>query len=179
MVQALAWDKPETRRSYAAYRLGALRWFTAGLGCLALAIGLSAYAVLVLGRPGLGVFIVATVIIGLIGLITGGGGLLRAWRFRAALQQASWRSAELRVAGAHLRLVFATDKVEAGEGQAQTVDARLMTTSRWRVREVVGYRDGEVAICPIKDGSYVLTAQGMNNLYGLLPLARQVGRYRP
>lgn len=174
-----AWDSDETRRSYAAYRLGALRWLTGGLAGLALAIGLSAYAVLVLKRPGLGVFIVAAVILGVIGLLTGAGGLIRAQRFRRALQRAPWQRAELRVAGAHLRLVFADADGEAEKGEPRAVDARLMSTSRWRVREVVGYRDGEVLVCPAKDGSYVLTAQGMHNLYGLLPVARLSGRYQP
>jgi hypothetical protein len=86
------------------------------------------------------------------------------------------------VAGPHLRLVFSADAETAADAdgdQQRAVDVRLMTTSRWRVRAVVGYRDGEVLLCPAQDGSYVLTAQGMNNLYGLLPLERQPGRYRP
>jgi len=43
----------------------------------------------------------------------------------------------------------------------------------------VGYRDSEVLVCPANDGSFVLTAQGTKNLYGLLPLRRPAGRYRP
>ena len=178
-----AWARPETRRSFAAYRRGALRWFAGGLVGVTAAIGLSAYAVQVLKRPGLGVFIVAAVILGLLGLIIGAGGLVRAQRFRRVLQRAPWQRARLRVAGPHLRLVFPADDVEPAADshgdQQRAVDVRLMTTSRWRVRAVVGYRDGEVLLCPAQDGSYVLTAQGMHNLYGLLPLERQPGRYRP
>lgn len=177
-----AWTEPGTRRSYAAYRMGALRWFAGGLACLALAIGLSTYAVLVLEGPGLGVFIVAAAILGVIGVTAGIGGLLRAQRFRRTLQRAPWQLAELRVAGSHLRLVFAVP-MDAGAGagdggDARSVDVRLITTSRWRVREVVGHRDGEVVVCPDGKGSYVLTAQGMNNLYGLQPLGRKVGHQR-
>ena len=185
MERAVAWDAPETRRSHAAYRLGGLRWFAGGLIGLAVATGLAAYALVVLKRPGLGPFIVAAVILGLIGLGAGAGALLRAQRFRTALQRAPWCRAELRVAGAHLRLVFATDgavynaadDTDAAEGGGQRwVDVRLMTTSRWRVREVVGFRDGQVNLCPISDGSFVLSADGLDNLYGLGPLAR--GRAR-
>jgi hypothetical protein len=181
-VDPAAWARPETRRSFAAYRRGALRWFAGGLVGVTAAIGLSAYAVQVLKRPGLGVFIVAAVILGLLGLIIGGGGLVRAQRFRRVLQRAPWQRARLRVAGPHLRLVFSADAetaADADRDQQGGVDVRLMTTSRWRVRAVVGYRDGEVLLCPAQDGRYVLTAQGMNNLYGLLPLERQPGRYRP
>ncbi|MGI8722986.1 MAG: hypothetical protein ACR2JG_12250 [Geodermatophilaceae bacterium] len=182
--EQVAWDQPETRGSYAAYRLGALRWFAGGLGGVAVAIGLSGYAVLVLKRPGLGVFIVAALLLGLFGLVTGVGGLLRARRLRATLQRAPWRPAELQVAGAHLRLVFVPDKDATGgaagnDVDANTVDARLSTTSRWRVRTVVGHRDSEVLVCPGKDGSYVLTAPGLHNLYGLEPLTGLSGRYRP
>jgi len=191
-----AWQQPETRRSYAAYRLGALRWFAGGLAGGTVAVGLSAYAVLVLKRPGLGVFIVAALFLGVIGLVTGTGGLIRAQRFRRTLQTQPWQSAELRVAGASLRLIFAADDVDNDTVDNDTVDSdavdidadgddrraadvRLLTTSRWRVREVVGHRDGEVLVCSARDGSYVLSAQGLNNLYGLRPLARLGGRYRP
>jgi hypothetical protein len=201
-----AWQQPETRRSYAAYRLGALRWFAGGLAGGTVAVGLSAYAVLVLKRPGLGVFIVAALFLGVIGLVTGTGGLIRAQRFRRTLQTQPWQSAELRVAGASLRLIFAADDVDNDTVDNDTVDndtvdndtvdsdavdidadgddrraadVRLLITSRWRVREVVGHRDGEVLVCSARDGSYVLSAQGLNNLYGLRPLARLGGRYRP
>ncbi len=180
MEEQVAWHQLEARRSYAAYRLGALRWLAGGLAGLAVAIGLSAYAVLVLKRPGLGVFIVAAVLLGLLGLVTGMGGLLRAQRFRRILQRAPWRPAELRVAGAHLRLVFAPGHGAGDDTDEKAVDARLLTTSRWRVRTVVAYRDSRVLVCPAKDGSYVLTADGMLNVYGLVPLTGLGGgRYRP
>ncbi|MDQ4037049.1 MAG: hypothetical protein M3313_01530 [Actinomycetota bacterium] len=193
MERVVAWNAPETARSYAAYRRGGLRWFAGGLTGLALAIGLSAYALLVLQRPGLGPFIFTSLILGLIGIGTGLGALLRARRFRMALQRAPWRSAELRVAGAHLRLILARDGLgfsdevpglrgpgadvadqdDPDEERRRSVDVRLMTTSRWRVREVVGFRDREVRLCPINDGSFVLTAPGLDNLYGLQRLARR------
>ncbi|MBA3294659.1 MAG: hypothetical protein H0T40_13240 [Geodermatophilaceae bacterium] len=196
MAGQSAWQQPETRRSYAAYRLGALRWFAGGLAGGTVAVGLSAYAVLVLKRPGLGVFIVAALFLGVIGLVTGTGGLIRAQRFRRTLQTQPWQSAELRVAGASLRLIFAADDVDndtvdndavdsdavdidANGDDRRAADVRLLITSRWRVREVVGHRDGEVLVCSARDGSYVLSAQGLNNLYGLRPLARLGGRYRP
>ncbi len=196
MAGQSAWQQPETRRSYAAYRLGALRWFAGGLAGATVAVGLSAYAVLVLKRPGLGVFIVAALFLGVIGLVTGTGGLIRAQRFRRTLQTQPWQSAELRVAGASLRLIFAADDVDndtvdndavdsdavdidANGDDRRAADVRLLITSRWRVREVVGHRDGEVLVCSARDGSYVLSAQGLNNLYGLRPLARLGGRYRP
>jgi len=199
MAGVVAWDAPETRRSYAAFRLGALRWLAGGLAGMALAVGLSAYAVLVLQRPGLGAFIVGSVILGVIGLGTGGGALLRARRFRVALKRAPWRRAELRVAGPHLRLVLAAestapvandpveeDPSEDGERAddpredgRRTIDVRLMTTSRWRVKELVGFRDRTVRLCAMKGGSFVLIAPGLDNLYGLQPLGRQKGRQRP
>lgn len=157
-----AWESSGTLESYAAYRLGALRWFGGGLLALAVAVGLASYAVLGLGRPGLGPFILVGVLLGVIGLGTGGGGLLRARNFRHALQRAPWRRAELRVAGAHLRLVFS---------EQETRDVRLMATSRWRVREVVGHRDSAVLVCERGDSPYILTAEGTNNLYGLSSLA--------
>lgn len=192
MERGVAWDVPETRRSYSAYRLGGLRWLAGGLVGVAAAIGLSAYAVQVLQRPGLGAFIVAAVILGLIGLGTGLGALSRARRFRTALQGAPWRRAELRVAGAHLRLAFATDGTTGSatdgatvgdsvddadeEGGRRAVDVRLMTTSRWRVREVVRLRGRQVSLCPMSNGSFVLNAEGLDNLYGLRPLARGKAR---
>lgn len=178
MEESPAWDAPETQRAYRAFRLGGLRWFAGGLGSVLLAIGLSVYAVTVLKRPGLGVFIVASVLLGLIGLIVGSGALLRARRFRLALQRAPWRPTELRVAGTHLRLVFAEDEAQTGAADVH-LDVRLMTTSRWRVREVVGYRDGEVLVCPMGAGGFVLTANGLDNLFGLLPLKQRVGLLRP
>lgn len=184
--EGVAWDEPETRRSYAVYRLGALRWFLGGLAGIALAIALSTFAVQVLKRPGLGVFIVAAALLGVFATVTGAGGLLRAARFRRALERAQWQRARLRVAGAHLRLIFAhaaAEDVRAQTGEdddgSRALDARLMTTSRWRVRSVVGNRDGAVRLCPLGGESYVLTAQGLDNLYGLLPLARRRGRVRP
>lgn len=179
-MQQPAWDAPLTGHCYAAYRLGALRWFLAGLGFMAAAFGLSAYAVLVLRRPGLGVFIVTGVLLGVIGLVTGAGGLLRARRFRQVLQQAPWRAAVLRVAGANLRLDFAASTAAAADDRLPAaVDVRLMTTSRWRVRAVVGNHDAEVVVCPAQDGGFVLASQGLGNLYGLLPLRRRVARQRP
>ena len=169
---AVAWDDPETRRSYAAYRLGALRWLLGGLAGIAIAIGLSVYAVVVRQRPGLGVFIVAALLLGLIAVATGSGGLLRAVRFRVGLQRAPWQRARLRVAGPHLRLVFADSDDDPDLPEPTSLDARLMATSRWRVRNVVGMRDGRVLVCPLRRGAYVLGAEGLNNLYGLHPLAR-------
>lgn len=178
---AVAWEDPHTQRSYAVYRQGALRWLVGGLAGIAVAGGLSVYAVVVRQRPGLGVFIVAAVILGVTAIGTGTGAALRAGRFRAALQRAPWELARLRVAGAHLRLVFASADVEddPGRPEPRRVDARLMSTSRWRVREVVGVRDSEVLVCPLGRGGYVLSAEGLNNLYGLHPLARQRGQARP
>lgn len=181
-----AWELGATRRAYAAYRLGALRWLLGGVAGLVLAVGLSAYAVLVLRRPGLGVVIVAALILGVVGVATGGGGLLRARQFRAALRRSSWQRAELRVAGSHLRLVFddgcdhdtARDRDTAHDldlDHGRDVDARLMSTSRWRVREVVGHRDSEVLICPAAEGRYVLTAVGSVNLYGLVAIGNGLG----
>lgn len=189
----VAWDEPATRRAYATYRLGALRWFAGGIAGVAIGIGLSTYAVLVLQRPGLGVFIVTAGLLGVIALGTGAGGLVRARRFRIALQRAPWQPVRLRVAGAHLRLVFiapadadaaadadASNDSALGEDDGRrTVDARLMATSRWRVREVVGFRDADVRVCPLDRAGFVLAAQGLNNLYGLHPLARRRGRDRP
>lgn len=181
----MAWEDPETKRSLAAYRQGALRWFAGGIAGVAAAIGLSAYAVTVLERPGLGAFIVASAILGVIALTIGVGGLLRARRFRRALQNRPWQKARLRVAGAHLRLVFSAgepdaDPAEDGDDDGRRMlDARLMTTSRWRVREVVGLRDAEVQVCPLDGSGYVLAAPGLFNLYGLHPLARRLGRDRP
>ncbi|MDQ3733111.1 MAG: hypothetical protein M3400_03780 [Actinomycetota bacterium] len=179
VAAAVAWDDPQTRQRYAMYRLGALRWLAGGLVGVAAAIGLSAYAVWVHKRPGLGVFIVAALLLGLIAIATGAGGLVRAVRFRVALQRAAWEQAGLRVAGAHLRLVFGDDEDDPAGPAPRTVDARLLTTSRWRVREVVGLRDAEVLVCPMDRGGYVLTAEDLNNLYGLHPLARQRGQDRP
>ncbi len=182
---AVAWQDPETRRSHAAYRLGALRWCVGGIAGFGAAAGLSVYAVVVLKRPGLGVFIVTAVILGAIALTTGAGGLLRARRFRTALAGAPWQPVRLRMAGAHLRLIFFADQSAAQHaeddddvGGSRTVDARLMTTSRWRVREVVGFRDAEVCVCPLDGGDFVLTARGLVNLYGLKPLAQRWGRDR-
>lgn len=182
---AVAWDGSDTRRAHDAYRLGALRWFGGGIAGILSGIGLSMYALLVLRRPGLGVFIVAAAILGAIALTVGSGGLLRARRFRRALERAPWQPARLRVAGAHLRLILMADEVAAGRADhddddagLQMVEARLMTTSRWRVREVVGFRDAEVRLCPLDGAGFVLSAPGLANLYGLQPLARRGGRDR-
>lgn len=196
-----AWQSPTTRSCHAAYRLGALRWFVGGIAGLILAIGLSTYAVWIRGRPGLGALIVAALLVGIIGVITGAGGLVRARRFRWALQRSPWRPAELRVTGANLRLVFDPDDLPGADGTSDTAapaddprpadeprtpddprppaaDVRMMSTSRWRMREVVGYRDAEVLVCPAGQGSYVLTAQGSATMYGLVPLARHGRRER-
>lgn len=170
----MAWDQPDTRACYAGYQLGALRWTAGGLGGIGLAIGLSVYAVTVLQRPGLGVFIVGAALLGVIALVAGVGGLLRAQRFQVALRTRPWHTARLRVAGSHLRLVFGQD-----DDDSPRVDARLMTTSWWRVREVVGLRDAEVRVCHLDPNALVLTAPGLDNLYGVRSLTRKAGRDRP
>lgn len=179
MTEQPAWDAPETRRSLAAYRLGALRWLAGGLASAGVAVGLSAYAVRVLQRPGLGVFIVAATILGLIGVITGAGALLRARQFRRALQGAPWQGAELRVAGAHLRLILPTEQTDDDLDNFPAIDVKLMPTSRWRVRAVVGYRDQDVLVCPDGEAGFVLSAPGMNNLYGLRRLGGRLAGNRP
>lgn len=176
---AVAWDLPATRAAHAAYRQGALRWLLGGVGGVGVAVALSAYAVLILRRPGLGVVIIAALLLGIVGLVTGAGGLFRAGQFQAVLQRAPWQDAELRLVGATMRLVF-DDVSEAGSNGAepsQFVDARMLSTSRWRMREVVGYSNGQVRVCA-GPNLYVLASLRMNTVYGLRPLTASADQTR-
>lgn len=175
-----AWAEPSTRAALTAYRRGSWRWLIGGVGGLAIGTATAFYAVEVFGRPGLGPIIVGAYLIGVVAVVVGVLGLLRAVSWQVALARSPWRRAELRGVGQVLRLVWAeaapreTSDHADRPGPAEHLDVALLPTARWRSRVLAGHRDSEILACPVGAGRHVLAAGDPRSLYGVRTLRRQI-----
>lgn len=177
---APAWSQPSTRAALAAYRRGSWRWLIGGVGGLAIGTATAFYAVEVFGRPGLGPIIVGAYLIGVVAVVVGVLGLLRAVSWQIALTRSPWRRAELRGVGQVLRLVWAepappeTSDHADRPGPAEHLDVALLPTARWRSRVLAGHRDSEILVCPVGADRHVLAAGEPRSLYGVRALRGQI-----
>jgi hypothetical protein len=96
---------------------------------------------------------------------------VRVRRWRRALAGTSWLTGRLRIAGPAV-LAFEPDGFDELDPDDEPVRLRLMSTAVWRTRAVQQLDGGEVRVAPVGEREWVLTAEGLETLYG----ARQVSR---
>ncbi|MDQ3455907.1 MAG: DUF3592 domain-containing protein [Actinomycetota bacterium] len=106
--------------------------------------------------PLIGPAVVAVFLVALIAVPVGVGSVWRALVWRRALSRHPWRLARLRIHGSAVSLTV------PGE---EPVTARLLSTTRWRTKTLLGLDGRELWM--LADGRHVLlTADGTNTLYG-------------
>jgi hypothetical protein len=105
------------------------------------------------------------VAVGTVGVVAGGGALLRTLRWRRALAATPWQSGRLRIAGPAI-IAFEPAGFDELDPDDEPVQLRLLSTAVWRTRAVQGLDGGEVRAAPIGGGQWVLTADGLDTLYG-------------
>jgi len=106
--------------------------------------------------PLIGPAVVAVFLVVLIAVPVGVGSVWRALVWRRALARHPWRLARLRIHGSAVSLTV------PGE---EPVTARLLSTTRWRTKTLLGLDGRELWM--LADGRHVLlTADGTNTLYG-------------
>lgn len=106
--------------------------------------------------PLIGPAVVALFLVALIAMPVGVGATWRAVRWRRALSRQPWRLARLRMHGSTVWLTV------PGE---EPVPARLLSTTRWRTKTLLGLDGHELWM--LADGQHLLlTADGTNTLYG-------------
>jgi len=162
-------DDPATRTALAAHQAGALRWLGGGAIAVVLGVLLGAAAVALAdsGRrvPGLGLAVLAVVLVGLVGVCAGTGALLRTRRWQRALSGTPWRTGRLRIAGPAI-IAFEPEGFDELDPTQQPVRLQLLSTALWRTRAVQDLDGGEVRAAPVGAGQWVLTAEGLPTLYG-------------
>ncbi|MCV2489655.1 hypothetical protein OF117_09785 [Geodermatophilus sp. YIM 151500] len=176
-------DDPRTTSALAAHQAGALRWLGGGVIAVVLGVLLGVAAVTIAGStgrrlPAVGLVVVALVAAGLAAAVAGAGGLLRSLRWRRALQETGWRTGRLRIAGPAV-VAFEPDGYdeldpvdERGRGVAP-VQLRLLSTAIWRTRAVQALDGAEVRAAPVGPAEWVLTADGIDTLFGARTVRRR------
>jgi hypothetical protein len=177
-------DDPQTRTALDAYRVSGLRWL--GGGVIAVVLGvLLGVAVVTLARstgstgstgrpaPGLGLAVVLLVVAGSAAAVAGTGALLRAHRWRRALNVTPWQAGLLRIAGPAV-IAFEPDGHDELDPDDEPVRLRLLSTAVWRTRAVQRMDGAAVRAAPVGGEEWVLTADGLETVVG----ARRVDRRR-
>jgi hypothetical protein len=168
-------DDPATRAALTGYQAGAIRWLAGG--CISVVLGVIAGAAAVEvaenGRriPGAGIVVVILVVGGAAAAVAGGGALLRARRWRQGLARGGWVRGVLRIAGPAV-ISFEPEGYDELDPFAEPVRLRLMSTSVWRTRTVQRLHDAEIRAARVGPREWVLTAAGLETLFG----AREVHR---
>ena len=163
-----ALDDPQTRTALDAVRAGAVRWLAGGVVAVALGALLGAAVVRITedggDRPPLvGLLVVTLVLLGLVGVIAGAGGLVRARRWAAALGRTEWRAGVLRIAGP---AVVQVEPLGFDEFADEPLRLRLMSTAVWRTRAVQRLNGADVRYAEVTPVEWVLTADGAGTVYG-------------
>ena len=168
-------DDPATQAALTGYQAGAIRWLAGGAIAVALGFlgGAAAVEVAESGRrlPGVGLVVVVLIIGGLAAAVAGTGALLRARRWRHALSRGVWVRGVLRIAGPAI-IAFEPEGFDELDPFDEPVRMRLMSTSVWRTRAVQQLNGAEIRAARVGEHEWVLTAEGLETLYG----AREVRR---
>jgi hypothetical protein len=168
-------DDPHTRTALEAHQAGALRWLGGGVIAVVLGVllGVAAVALADGGRrvPGLGLAVIALVLLGLSGVAAGTGALLRTRRWQRGLAATPWQTGRLRIAGPAI-IAFEPEGYDELDPMHEPVRLQLLSTAVWRTRAVQDLDGGEVRAAPVGAGQWVLTAEGLPTLYGAKAVRR-------
>jgi hypothetical protein len=168
-------DDPHTSTALAAHQAGALRWLGGGVIAVVLGVllGVAAVALADDGRrvPGLGLAVIALVLLGLSGVAAGTGALLRTRRWQQGLAATPWQTGRLRIAGPAI-IAFEPEGYDELDPLQEPVRLQLLSTAVWRTRAVQELDGGEVRAAPVGGGQWVLTAEGLPTLYGAKAVRR-------
>ena len=168
-------DDPATQAALTGYQAGAIRWLAGGAIAVVLGFlgGAAAVAVAESGRrlPGVGLVVVVLVLGGMAAVVAGSGALLRLRRWRSALAAGGWVRGVLRIAGPAV-ISFEPEGFDEWDPDDEPVRLRLMSTSVWRTRAVQGLHDAEIRAARVGEHEWVLSAEGLEPVYG----AREVRR---
>jgi hypothetical protein len=168
-------DDPHTRTALEAHQAGALRWLGGGLIAVVLGVllGVAAVALADGGRrvPGLGLAVIALVLLGLSGVAAGTGALLRTRRWQRGLAATPWQTGRLRIAGPAI-IAFEPEGYDELDPMHEPVRLQLLSTAVWRTRAVQELDGGEVRAAPVGADQWVLTAEGLPTLYGAKAVRR-------
>ncbi len=168
-------DDPHTRTALDAHQAGALRWLGGGVIAVVLGVLLGAATVALAdsGRrvPGLGLAVVALVLLGAVGIGAGTGALLRTRRWQQGLAVTPWQTGRLRIAGPAI-IAFEPDGYDELDPLQEPVRLQLLSTAVWRTRAVQALDGAEVRAATLGGGKWVLTAEGLPTLYGAKSVRR-------
>jgi hypothetical protein len=168
-------DDPHTRTALEAHQAGALRWLGGGVigVVLGVLLGVAAVALADGGRrvPGLGLAVIALVLLGLSGVAAGTGALLRTRRWQRGLAATPWQTGRLRIAGPAI-IAFEPEGYDELDPMHEPVRLQLLSTAVWRTRAVQDLDGGEVRAAPVGADQWVLTAEGLPTLYGAKAVRR-------
>jgi hypothetical protein len=168
-------DDPHTRTALEAHQAGALRWLGGGVIAVVLGVllGVAAVALADGGRrvPGLGLAVIALVLLGLSGVAAGTGALLRTRRWQRGLAATPWQTGRLRIAGPAI-IAFEPEGYDELDPMHEPVRLQLLSTAVWRTRAVQELDGGEVRAAPVGADQWVLTAEGLPTLYGAKAVRR-------
>jgi hypothetical protein len=168
-------DDPHTRTALEAHQAGALRWLGGGVIAVVLGVllGVAAVALADGGRrvPGLGLAVIALVLLGLSGVMAGTGALLRTRRWQRGLAATPWQTGRLRIAGPAI-IAFEPEGYDELDPMHEPVRLQLLSTAVWRTRAVQDLDGGEVRAAPVGADQWVLTAEGLPTLYGAKAVRR-------
>ena len=168
-------DDPHTRTALEAHQAGALRWLGGGVIAVVLGVllGVAAVALADDGRrvPGLGLAVIALVLLGLSGVAAGTGALLRTRRWQRGLAATPWQTGRLRIAGPAI-IAFEPEGYDELDPMHEPVRLQLLSTAVWRTRAVQELDGGEVRAAPVGADQWVLTAEGLPTLYGAKAVRR-------
>jgi hypothetical protein len=162
-------EDPSTQAALTGYQAGAIRWLAGGTIAVVLGFlgGAAAVTVAETGRrlPGVGIVVVVLVVGGVAATVAGAGALLRVRRWRRALAERGWNRGVLRIAGPAV-LAFEPEGFDELDPDDEPVRLRLMSTAVWRTREVQQLDGGEVRAALVGEREWVLTAAGLETVYG-------------